>query len=75
MDSGHSVRFINTGDPFGERVLEFRHGEESWFECWIRGDWVREELFRDLDDTLRQARPIVWRYLEPEPQADNDTRA
>jgi hypothetical protein len=75
VDSGRSVRFIITGDPIGERVLEFTLGEESSFDCWIRGDWVREELFRDLDDALRKARPFVGRYLGPEPQADNDTRA
>ena len=75
VDSGRSVRFIITGDPIGERVLEFTLGEESSFDCWIRGDWVREELFRDLDDALRKARPFVGRYLGPEPQADNETRA
>lgn len=75
VDSGRSVRFIITGDPVGERVLEFTLGEESSFDCWIRGDWVREELFRDLDEALRNARPYVGRYFGPQPQADNDTRA
>jgi len=75
VDSGRSVRFIITGDPVGERVLEFTLGEESSFDCWILGEWTREELFRDLDNALRTARPFVWRYLGPEPQADNDTRA
>lgn len=75
VDSGRSVRFIITGDPVGERVLEFTLGEESSFDCWIRGDWVREELFRDLDDALQNARPFVGRYLGPQPHADNDTRA
>jgi hypothetical protein len=63
VDSGRSVRFIITGDPVGERVLEFTLGEESSFDCWIRGEWVREELFRDLEDALHQARPFVERYL------------
>jgi hypothetical protein len=36
---------------------------------------VREELFRDLDDALQNARPFVGRYLGPQPHADNDTRA
>ena len=75
VDCGRSVRFVLTGDPVGERVLEFTLGEESSFDCWIRGDWVREELFRDLDDALRQARLIVGRYLGPETHADNQTRA
>jgi hypothetical protein len=68
VDSGRSVRFIITGDPVGERVLEFTLGEESSFDCWIRGDWVREELFRDLDDALRKAPSYVERYLGSQPQ-------
>ena len=73
VDSGRSVRFIITGDPVGERVLEFTLGEESSFDCWIRGDWVREELFRDLEDALRHAQSFVGRYLGPQPRAENET--
>lgn len=75
VDSGRSVRFVMTGDPIGERVLEFTLGEESSFDCWIRGDWVREELFRDLDDALRKARPYVEQYLGSQHAPDNDTRS
>jgi hypothetical protein len=75
VDSGRSVRFIITGDPVGERVLEFTLGEESSFDCWIRGDWVREELFRDLEDALRHAAPIVDHYLGPRARADDETTA
>ncbi len=64
VDSGRSVRFIITGEPVGERVLEFTLGEESSFDCWVRGDWVREELFSGLDDALRKAKPYLRRYLE-----------
>lgn len=64
VDSGRSVRFILTGDPIGERILEFTLGEESSFDCWIRGDWVHEELFGSLDDALTKARPYVGQYLE-----------
>ena len=63
VDSGRSVRFIITGDPIGERILEFTLGEESSFDCWIRGDWVREELFGSLDDAWAKARPYVGQYL------------
>jgi hypothetical protein len=73
VDSGRSVRFIITGDPVGERVLEFTLGEESSFDCWIRGDWIREELFRNLEDALRRAAPIVEQYLGPQARADNET--
>jgi hypothetical protein len=75
LDSGRSVRFIMTGDPVGERVLEFTLGEESSFDCWIRGDWVREESFRDLDDALHHAPPIIAHYLGLQMHADNDIRA
>ena len=67
VDSGRSVRFIITGDPVGECVLEFTLGEESSFDCWVRGDWVREELFGSLDDALRKAKPYLHRYLESQP--------
>jgi hypothetical protein len=75
VDSGRSARFVLTGDPVGERVLEFTLGEASSFDCWIRGDWVREESFRDLDDALRRARRLVDEYLGLEPHADNQTPA
>jgi hypothetical protein len=68
VDCGRAVRFILTGDPVGERILEFTLGEECSFDCWIRGDWVREELFSDLDDALRKARPYVRHYLESRPE-------
>jgi hypothetical protein len=64
VDSGRSARFIITGDPVGERILEFTLGEESSFDCWIRGDWVHEELFRSMEDALRKAGPYVKQYLE-----------
>jgi hypothetical protein len=68
VDSGRAVRFILTGDPVGERILEFTLGEECSFDCWVRGDWVREELFSGLDDALRKARPYVRQYLESPPE-------
>lgn len=64
VDSGRSARFILTGDPIGERILEFRLGEESSFDCWVRGEWVREEVFGSLEDALRKARPYLERFLE-----------
>jgi hypothetical protein len=68
VDCGRAVRFILTGDPIGERILEFTLGEECSFDCWVRGDWVREELFNGLDDALRKARPYVRQYLESPPE-------
>ena len=75
VDCGRSVRFIITGDPVGERVLEFTLGEESSFDCWIRGDWIREESFGRLENALREAAPIVEQYLGPRAQTANETTA
>ncbi len=64
VDSGRSARFIVTGEPVGERILEFTLGEESSFDCWIRGDWVHEELFGSLEDALRKVGPYMKHYLQ-----------
>jgi hypothetical protein len=63
VDSGRSARLIVTGEPVSERILEFRLGELSSFDCWIRGEWVREEIFRDEEHALQEAGAYVDRYL------------
>ena len=63
VDSGDSVRAIMTGEPVGERLVEVRLGEESSFDAWVRGEWVRESLFRDFDDALRRVPALVHEYL------------
>jgi len=63
VDSGTSLRAIITGDPPGERLVEVRLGEESSFDAWVRGEWVREALFRDFDEAIRRAPALVREYL------------
>jgi hypothetical protein len=63
IDSGTSLRAIMTGDPPGERLVEVRLGEESSFDAWVAGEWVREELFRGFEDALRRAPALVREYL------------
>jgi hypothetical protein len=63
VDSGRSARFIITGEQIGERILEFTLGEASSFDCWVRGDWVHEELFPTKEEALRKAGPYVKHYL------------
>lgn len=63
IDSGTSVRAIITGEPVGERLVELRLGEESSFDAWVQGEWVREALFRNLDEALRRAPALVREYL------------
>jgi hypothetical protein len=63
VDSGTSVRAIITGHPPGDRLVELRLGEESSFDAWVHGEWVREVLFRGFDDALRRAPGLVREYL------------
>jgi hypothetical protein len=52
-----------TGQPVGERLVELRLGDESSFDAWVQGEWVREALFRDLDEALRKVPALVREYL------------
>jgi hypothetical protein len=63
VDSGTSLRAIVTGDPPGARLVEIRLGDESSFDAWVNGEWVREVLFRNLDDALRRVPGLVREYL------------
>ena len=63
VDSGQSVRAIITGSPIGERLVEVRLGDESSFDAWVHGEWVRELLFRNFDEGLRRAPALVREYL------------
>jgi hypothetical protein len=63
VDSGNALRAILTGEPVGERLIELRLGEESSFDAWVNGEWVREVLFRNFDDALRRAPVLVREYL------------
>jgi hypothetical protein len=63
VDSGTSLRAIITAEPVGERLVEVRLGEESSFDAWVNGEWVREALFRNFDEGLRRAPALVREYL------------
>jgi hypothetical protein len=63
VDSGQSVRAIITNDPVGERLVEVRLGDESSFDAWVHGEWVREALFRSFDEGLRRSPALVREYL------------
>jgi hypothetical protein len=64
VDSGLSLRAIVTGTPLNERILEFNFIEEASFDCWIRGEWMREEVFKDKHRLLQQAPELLQQYLE-----------
>jgi hypothetical protein len=63
IDSGTSLRAIITGEPSAGRLVELRLGEESSFDAWVHGEWVREALFRDFETALRRAPALVREYL------------
>jgi hypothetical protein len=63
VDSGDSVRAIITGYPIGERLVEVRLGDESSFDAWVHGEWVREMIFRGFDEGLRRCSALVREYL------------
>jgi hypothetical protein len=66
VDSGNALRLIITAQPWGERLVEVRLGEESSFDAWVRGEWVREVLFRSFEEALRRAPTLVREYLTTE---------
>lgn len=66
VDCGRSVRLLITGTPPGERLLELALGEAPSFDCWVRGEWVREALFDDADRALKSLRRFIEEYLSPE---------
>jgi acyl-CoA synthetase (AMP-forming)/AMP-acid ligase II len=71
VDSGLSLRVIVTGTPVGERILEFNFVQEASFDCWIRGEWVREELFASPEELRRNAARLLNKYLE-KPAAEDE---
>lgn len=66
VDCGRSVRLLVTGTPIGERLLELTLGEAPSFDCWVRDEWVREQVFRDANSAIRGFRRFMQDYLSPE---------
>ena len=64
VDSGQSLRAIVTDTARSERILEFNFIDEASFDCWIRNEWVREEVFKDKHQLLQHAPSLLRQYLE-----------
>jgi hypothetical protein len=64
VDSGQSLRAILFDTPAHERVLEFNFIAEASFDCWIRGEWVCEEVFDDKFKLLQCAADLLRRYMK-----------
>ena len=73
IDSGRSIRLLVTGSPIGERVLELALVVPPSFDAWIRGEWVREEIYRDNQQALNRFRKLIRRYLSAEGIADAES--
>ena len=66
VDCGRSVRILVTGTPIGQRILDLTLGDNPSFDCWIDGEWVREQLFRDSRAALGALRRYIPQYLSPD---------
>jgi hypothetical protein len=66
VDCGRSVRVLLTGTPLGQRILDLTLGDNPSFDCWIDGEWVREEVFRDSRSALAALRRYIPEYLSPD---------
>ena len=65
VDCGRSVRLLITGSPIGQRILDLTLGENPSFDCWIDGEWVREQVFRDNRSAVNALRRYIPEYLSP----------
>lgn len=66
VDSDGLLRVLVTGTPLGERVLEMTLGEMPSFDCWIEGEWIDENVFRNEEEGIAALRKLVRHYLSPE---------
>ena len=64
VDSGLSLRAIMTATPMYERMFEFNFIAEASFDCWIQGEWMREEVFEGKEKLLKHAPQLLKEYLE-----------
>ena len=66
IDCGQTIRLLVTGTPVGERILELALVETPSFDCWVKHDWVCEELYRNRNEALARFREHVRNFLSPE---------
>jgi hypothetical protein len=66
VDCGRSVRLLVTGTPLGQRIIDLTLGDNPSFDCWIDGEWVREQLFRDARSALQALTRSIAEVLSPE---------
>ena len=63
IDAGYSVRVLISGDPVGERVMDFNFTEDPSLDYWVKDELIEERLFSSVDECLRASRNSLRRYL------------
>jgi len=74
VDCGRSLRLLITGTPLGQRIIDLTLGESPSFDCWIDGEWVRENLFRDTRSAMQALARSIPEVLSPEGVATWEAR-
>ncbi len=66
VDCGRTLRFIVSGEPLGQRLIDFTLGDTPSLDIYIEGEWVRERVFREQRGALSAFRRAVVDFLSPE---------
>lgn len=66
VDCGRTLRFVVSGEPLGQRLLDLTLGEPPSLDVYVDGDWVRERTFRDQRSALGAFRRAIVDFLSPE---------
>ena len=63
IDAGYSVRFLITGEPSGERVVDINFTESPSMDYWVKNQLIEERLFGSVDEALKRLRHALHRYV------------
>jgi len=63
IDAGYSVRFLITGEPSGERVVDINFTESPSMDYWVNNQLIEERLFGSVDEALKRLRHALHRYV------------
>jgi hypothetical protein len=66
VDCGGSLRLLVTGTPIGERILDLTLGDAPSFDCWVDGEWIREQVFENPEEAIRALPGLIDEYLSPQ---------
>ena len=72
VDSGLSLRAIVADTQELGLLMEFNFIQEASFDCWIRNEWVSEQVFRGKNELLKRSERLLKRYLRRAAQAGHE---